>query len=314
MSDNNAENTVVSEEFRLLVQPYEPETLQILEEDLKANGCREKLTVWKGVLLADFQIHEICLKHSIPYEIEEKSFRNRYHALSWLCSNQLVRSDLTEEYRRYLMGKKFEYEMIISHEPKSQPHEGQRLSPAMQKRKDKYKVCKAVATELHIAVPTVMKYSNYAMAIDRIRRVREEYAERILKGSLKMSHESAVKLAEQSDGIIAEVMEKAEAEQMDHAIFSEITGEFQFKTVNSPGKKQTDSEEPLIKQMPVHDPDAEINSLSLTIPSWVSSMENAHRRTDFLKTSPAARISLIKQFGILERTINVIQTEIEGLL
>lgn len=314
MNDSISANTVVDEEFRLLVQPYETETMRILEEDLKTNGCREKLAVWRGILLADFQIHEICLKHSIPYETEEKSFRNKYHALSWLCSNQLERSDLTEEYRKYLMGKKFEYEMIINHEPKTQPHEGQRLSPAIQKRKDKYKVSKAVAVDLHIASPTVLKYGNYASAIDRIRRIRPDYAERILKGALKMSHESTVKLAEQSDGIITKVMEKAKADQMDHIIYSELTNEFQFRTVNGPGKKQTDSEEPLIKQMPEHDPDAEINSLSLTIPSWVSSMENAHRRTDFLKTSPAARISLIKQFGILERTINVIQTEIEGLL
>ena len=62
-----------------------------------------------------------------------------------------------------------------------------------------------------------------------------------------------------------------------------------------------------IRQMPVYDPDSEVNSLCMTITSWVSSIERVNHNTDFLSISNRAMLELMKQLTILEGAINIIQ-------
>ncbi len=46
---------------------------------------------------------------------------------------------------------------------------------------------------------------------------------------------------------------------------------------------------PSVKDMPVFDPDSEVTGLTLTIPSWVSSISRVEKSTDFSRISSAAR-------------------------
>ena len=49
---------------------------------------------------------------------------------------------------------------------------------------------------------------------------------------------------------------------------------------------------PLIKIPPMHDPDAEIAGLTLTVPSWVSSIERARNNADMNAASTSAKSNL----------------------
>ena len=49
---------------------------------------------------------------------------------------------------------------------------------------------------------------------------------------------------------------------------------------------------PTVKDMPQFDPDAEITGLTLTIPSWGSSIERIRTKTDLSIVSAAARARL----------------------
>ncbi len=55
--------------------------------------------------------------------------------------------------------------------------------------------------------------------------------------------------------------------------------------------------------MPSYDPDAEIQGLTFTIPSWISSMERACRNTDFRKISGKAADDLGSALVSLHKTI-----------
>ena len=64
------------------------------------------------------------------------------------------------------------------------------------------------------------------------------------------------------------------------------------------GRRETDSEKykgPSVKDMPAFDPDADINVLTLTIPSWSSSIDRVRNQTDLSIISSHARDGLIKQ-------------------
>ena len=45
-----------------------------LTEELKVNGCRDKIVVWKGrsVIVDGHHRYKICRKLKIPYQIEDR--------------------------------------------------------------------------------------------------------------------------------------------------------------------------------------------------------------------------------------------------
>ena len=62
-----------------------------------------------------------------------------------------------------------------------------------------------------------------------------------------------------------------------------------------------------IRQMPVYDPDSEVNSLCMTITSWVSSIERVNRSVDYATITHRAKLELMKDLTILEQTIHSMQ-------
>ena len=62
--------------------------------------------------------------------------------------------------------------------------------------------------------------------------------------------------------------------------------------------------------MPEYDPDAEVNSLCMTIDSWISSMQRVGRSENFPKITNAASLRLMKKLSVLEHTVNIMQESI----
>ena len=62
-----------------------------------------------------------------------------------------------------------------------------------------------------------------------------------------------------------------------------------------------------------YDPDAELSSLSLTIPSWISSIERTRDRANFREASMRSKLKLTQQLYLLEHTVTKVKTEIEEI-
>lgn len=66
--------------------------------------------------------------------------------------------------------------------------------------------------------------------------------------------------------------------------------------------------------MPEYDPDAEVASLTLTIPSWRTSIERVRSKANMTVVSPAAREYLLKELSTLKNSIDALSSTIqEGL-
>ena len=63
--------------------------------------------------------------------------------------------------------------------------------------------------------------------------------------------------------------------------------------------------------MPKYDPDAEIMSLALTIPSWKSSIERVQDKADLTCSSEKARNKLLKELTVLSQTIDILSSYIK---
>ena len=116
---------IINEKFRTLIPPLNKAEYTELEKSLKKEGCREPLVIWNGYLIDGHNRFEICTRLNIKYKVINMPFESEEDAISWICSNQLGRRSISEETRKYLIGKRYEAEKIIG-ERQSNPGD---LSP-----------------------------------------------------------------------------------------------------------------------------------------------------------------------------------------
>lgn len=92
----------IDKEFKDLIPPLQKEERDQLEANIKAEGCRDPLTVWEGTLMDGHNRHEICTRLNIPFKTVEISFPDRSHAVEWVIKNQFGRRNLSAYDRTIL--------------------------------------------------------------------------------------------------------------------------------------------------------------------------------------------------------------------
>lgn len=299
----------IDKEFQELIRPlYKNEYLQ-LEENLLQDGCRDPISVWNGTIVDGHNRYRICTKHQIPFAIEELHFNSREEAIVWICTNQLGRRNLTEESRKYLIGKQYESEKIITrrraiyqHSHDDQPGlPYETFDPNAESRtiETKKKTAERIAEDNHISHGTVEKYSVYTRAIEEIRAKEPQMASKILSGRYKVSHEGVLSLAKRSAEELHSMNKRLERSQHPFAQYQTTRQEIQ----KMQPAVQRDSCKPVsVKDMPEFDPDAEVVGVALTVPSWTSSI-NRIVNSDLGSVSESARHKLLQVLLELQNTI-----------
>ena len=100
----------IDPEFKNLIRPLRREEYRQLELNLVMEGCREDIIAWNDTIVDGHNRYEICNKMRIPYGVKELDFPSRDAAIAWICANQLGRRNISEETRKYLIGKQYEAE------------------------------------------------------------------------------------------------------------------------------------------------------------------------------------------------------------
>ena len=133
-------------------------------------------------------------------------------------------------------------------------------------------------------------------------------------GKTKVSHSNVIELSRLAHDELRAIARSALEENTVHLTFSDIRHEVKYGHTQQKASlsrrerkelKETKSAE--IRKMPAYDPDSDVNSLCMTICSWISSIERVNQKTDFSAISERAMLELMKQLTILERTISIIQ-------
>ena len=278
--------------FQDLIRPlFKNEYLQ-LEANIMADGCREPISVWNDVIVDGHNRYKICTEHGIPFAVEEKTFSCREEAIAWICANQLGRRNLTEESRKYLIGKQYESEKIIS------------------RRQAIYQGSSEDADKLPYE-PFNPSVDRRIRAIEEIRKKEPQMATKILSGRYKISHKGVLALARRSPEEIRNLNMRLEKTQYPFARYQTTRREIQGAATNA-NTRPEQNRQPSIKDMPVFDPDAEVVGLTLTIPSWSSSIDRiVHSNLD--NVSEGARVklcnALIELQDAIETMISVIKEE-----
>ena len=160
-----------------------------------------------------------------------------------------------------------------------------------------------IADENHISHGTVQKYAIYARAMDVIQKKEPALFPKILSGQYKISHENVVDLSKMSAEEMKKLNAKIERNPAPFVNYKHTRCALDFCKADSPLEVDAVDTPLTVKDMPKFDPDAEINSLSLTIPSWRSSIERTKSSADLSLISGEARRKLIDSLTQLGETV-----------
>lgn len=287
-------NLYMDPTFAMLIAPKTAATRKIMEAKLLQSGNGIPIRIWEDRVLVDQERYLFCRMHNISFTVKKMQFQNMLEAIVWVCKHQMRRMDLAEEMRRYLIGRRAQAERqaLEADEASSGDTEtanGQSVDEMLAR----------IGQELQISGMTVRKYENYTQSIDRIMMLDPILAQKILCGQVKVSMSQILKTQELHDKECMSFLQYY------------LSGEDKRPTVTK-YKAGTDKAREkaenaklslgMIKEMPAYDPDAEVASLALTIPSWVDSMQRTEKVSDYDKISDRSRKQLICE---LDRLMSV---------
>lgn len=84
----------IDDEFKNLIPPLTADEYRGLEESILAEGCRDSLIAWHGILVDGHNRYEICEKYGLPFNVTETDFETREAVIEWIIKNQLGRRNL----------------------------------------------------------------------------------------------------------------------------------------------------------------------------------------------------------------------------
>ncbi len=306
MTEQSIYKLKIDTAFKQLIPPLSAEELLYLEESIMRDGCHDPLFVWNSTILDGHSRYKICIKLQIPFRIQRIYLRNREEAIAWICAHQLGRPNITEETRRYLIGKRCETEKLlgahhaagVSQYTKKELRAGILPEPAFAAAGQ---TKERLSEEYRITFASISNYEKYTQALDLLSKIIPELVPRILSSEVKISLENAIALSQLS---VPEIKELS-------SLLSDNSREFIINLRRKLLQKQNSSERNSllmpagsIKEMPVYDPDAGISSLALTIPSWISSINRTRSASNFNDVTGDACRRLEKELGNLKETIN----------
>ena len=104
--DGNMKRIIIDEEFKALIPPLSEEERELLEGSIVADGCRDPLVLWGGILIDGHHRHEICTRLGIEFDtVEMSNLETRNDAMMWVIRNQLGRRNLSNYQRAELVLK-----------------------------------------------------------------------------------------------------------------------------------------------------------------------------------------------------------------
>ena len=305
MNDNTMQIKLkIDKEFKTLIPPLSPKEYEQLEANIIADGCREPIVIWNGYIIDGHNRYEICKKHHIGYKVKEMSFESRDEAVVWICTNQLGRRNIAEETRKYLIGIQYETEKVIN-KKKNAMGRNQYSSGASQDTTEHplntgVRTAQRIADENHISSGTVQKYGIYAKSLDIIEEKCPDLVSKILSGKYKISHESVCELAKKTSDELKKISRKMSRNQMPYIKYCNSRSVIKNSEAEVSMPNSSTASIGSIKKMPVYDPDSEITRLTLTIPSWISSIQKTRSSIKINEASESAKDKLMQSLLDLE--------------
>ena len=204
---------------------------------------------------------------------------------------RMIEGKVTKECWKYLLGK-----MCLSEKNKHRSDERARY------------IYERIGRDFGYACPSMRGIICYANAIDRIYKLLPDVALKILNGNSRISQKNTLVLAKMKFPDICAVMERATNEKtLTKTIINEQKALRKKPERRGRPKRNMDATPRVsVKDTPAYDPDAQINALAYTIPSWVSMIDRVFTASDFNEVSLNALDKLAEEMIKLTATAETV--------
>ena len=311
----------IDPEFKRLLPELSSAELAQLEANILQDGCRDPIVIWNNTIVDGHHRYDICRRHRIAFKVETVQFQCREEAIRWICLNQMGRRNVSPELLRYQIGKRYNVEKVLTaHNPRGRNQYSEVASdilmrpPAERRMGTASSVAKAYNVS-HFAVHT---YKDIAAAIDTIAEKDSRLSERYLTGQLRIKKDDLMTISEMSKYQIRALTNSLTRQKKTICRTQDVLEALSARdlqrenqTARERRQAQTMATMPSVKDMPTHDPDGEVASLSLTIPSWNSSIGRVFNKTNMQDISDKAKTQLRVELMTLRDSIDLILLAIE---
>ena len=293
----------IDQEFKELIPPLSKEEFNLLEENILKFGCIDPICTWNNTIIDGHNRYSICTKHNLKFNIQAFNFELREEAKDWICANQLGRRNISDETRKYLIGKRYEMEKILLNNPggKNQYSKIYKENEEIKEERDRiHRPVTAIklGKEYNVSTRTVLTYANYSKAIDKLNTEEPDLIQKILNGEIKVPQNQVIRISKLSPKIKNKIQKylKKETNSTNYLIKPKtVTNEKKYK----------------IKEMPEYDPNAELVSLSFTIPSWIESLDRVLSLSKYKTATKDVKNKVKKELHNLEFSIGTMLLALE---
>lgn len=173
----------IDPEFRDKIPPLTDAEFEQLRENILSDGeVYEPIVVWNGTIVDGHNRWRIIQEHpEIPYKVKEMKFADKWAAFEWMYSKQLGRRNLTDEQRKYMIGKMYEARKNTASFRGNQYTSGCSQSGNNQS-KPHGRIGEIIAKELGVGHGTVLRSADFAKGIDALSDVSQKAADKVLGG------------------------------------------------------------------------------------------------------------------------------------
>ena len=100
----------IKEEFKKLIPALTVEEFKQLEENILKDGIRDSIVLWNNFIIDGHNRYQIAMKHELQFNCIDMEFEEEHQVIDWMILNQLGKRNITNEQRKYLIGKRYENE------------------------------------------------------------------------------------------------------------------------------------------------------------------------------------------------------------
>lgn len=194
----------INDSFKKLIPPLTPDEYAQLEANCLADGIRDPLVVWQGVLIDGHNRLAIANKHGLDYSVVEKDFEDENAVMVWMVKTQFGRRNLNN-YQRSILA----LELEGLYKAKAKEKESERKSTCQKSDKSLEEIA-PIDTKKELA-----KIAN--VSHDTIMKVKK------IEATAQPEMKAAVLSGEKSINEVYTAIKKAEKLQDAHRQYTEQT-------------------------------------------------------------------------------------------
>ena len=213
-------------EFTNLYQYLGEKDYKQLEQQILCHSYHTPICTWNGIVISGIEAYELFRKHSIPFRIKRLHFSSKEDVISWICTDQLKREDLTNINKKYLIGKKYDAEKMLVSRQLSSTNKSHISGASI--------AAKKISEECNVATATGYKYSAYSSALEIIDEKVPDLVKRVRSGQLWISQANIIELSGLSKEQLLRLNNYLLAEKIEHLSYLDIKRELLWNNYAKP--------------------------------------------------------------------------------